>query len=597
MATLADQLIGNLLNAGGLIGNSFAQGREREQNFQLGQQQLAIRQAQLSAVQQEQRRAAEQQQRYQSDITAYLADPTPMARATILARYPEQADAFKKSIDELDGPAKQSLELQLWTLHNAAKNNRPDTVLRTVEGLIKADKAAGHDVANWEELRTRLISSNGAERDEVVKEIMGTAGLALSASDPAKAKALGLLADNENHVGQLGNGGLFDMRTGQVLREPDPDWQFDPNSGSWLQKPGSGGSKGGGPASGSGAADGNFDTFHSRFLAPIEGGYAASDGRSGAPVNFGVNQKANPDVDVKNLTPERAKSILRERYWKASGADKLPPGLAEVHGDTAVNAGVGKARELLKQSRGDVNRYLDLREQHYRSLGGRELPVWLDRNEKLRRYVSGSGGGGSPGVVQVLPPKDRDAPSGYRWKSDGSLEPIPGGPGAGRPGGDRKAEADLRKEFDRLPEIKSFKAIRTSFNQIRRLAKNPSPQNDIALIFSYMKMLDPDSVVREGEFATAQNAAGVPDQIRNAWNKALSGERLNQQQRGQMLKSALDVYTAQRETYNAKALQYRDYAKDYEVNPDHVARRYIPDAQRRQPAPTGFRILRVRPKQ
>jgi len=39
-------------------------------------------------------------------------------------------------------------------------------------------------------------------------------------------------------------------------------------------------------------------------------------------------------------------------------------------------------------------------------------------------------------------------------------------------------------------------------------------------------MLDPGSVVRESEFATAQNAAGVPDQVRNMYNKVLSGTRL-----------------------------------------------------------------------
>jgi hypothetical protein len=36
-----------------------------------------------------------------------------------------------------------------------------------------------------------------------------------------------------------------------------------------------------------------------------------------------------------------------------------------------------------------------------------------------------------------------------------------------------------------------------------------------------MKMLDPTSVVREGEFATAQNAASIPIKIVNMYNKAL----------------------------------------------------------------------------
>ena len=51
-----------------------------------------------------------------------------------------------------------------------------------------------------------------------------------------------------------------------------------------------------------------------------------------------------------------------------------------------------------------------------------------------------------------------------------------------------------------------------------------------------MKMLDPTSVVREGEFATAQNATGVPERIRNSFNKAMSGERLGQKQRTKFIR-------------------------------------------------------------
>ena len=50
---------------------------------------------------------------------------------------------------------------------------------------------------------------------------------------------------------------------------------------------------------------------------------------------------------------------------------------------------------------------------------------------------------------------------------------------------------------------------------IRRGAQNvlnasANAAGDMALIFSYMKMLDPNSTVREGEYATAEAAAGVP---------------------------------------------------------------------------------------
>jgi len=48
----------------------------------------------------------------------------------------------------------------------------------------------------------------------------------------------------------------------------------------------------------------------------------------------------------------------------------------------------------------------------------------------------------------------------------------------------------------------------------------------ISIVYKFMKSLDPTSVVREGEFATAANAGGVPDNILNVYNKLVEGERL-----------------------------------------------------------------------
>jgi len=74
--------------------------------------------------------------------------------------------------------------------------------------------------------------------------------------------------------------------------------------------------------------------------------------------------------------------------------------------------------------------------------------------------------------------------------------------------------------------IGSFKNI----EQTASLAKAGNPASQISLVFSYMKALDPTSTVREGEFATVQNAAGVPEQVRNQYNKVMSGNFLTANQ-------------------------------------------------------------------
>jgi hypothetical protein len=191
------------------------------------------------------------------------------------------------------------------------------------------------------------------------------------------------------------------------------------------------------------------------------------------------------------------------------------------------------------------------------------------------------------GVVNVRAPRERAgrperAPSGYRFNGD-SLEAIPGGPADKRGGGGdaptRREVVGLRKEFNALPEVKTFNVARQQFNTLRDLSykKNPTPQDDIAIVFAFMKTLDPSSVVKETEFATAANAASVPESVRNMYNKALQGTRLNAEQRKQMAKTAFVSYKAFREAHNQAAEQYRGYARGTGIRPDDVARTYTPD--------------------
>lgn len=141
----------------------------------------------------------------------------------------------------------------------------------------------------------------------------------------------------------------------------------------------------------------NLGVFSSEKLANAyaEGLHEQQAKAYGSPVNFGINQGANPDVDVKNLTQSAAAKIAKDRYWTPSGAENLPPALAAVQFDTAMNMGVGTAKELLAKSNGDVRSYLDLREQKYRDIAAHDpakaadLPGWLQRNEALRNFANG----------------------------------------------------------------------------------------------------------------------------------------------------------------------------------------------------------------
>lgn len=191
--------------------------------------------------------------------------------------------------------------------------------------------------------------------------------------------------------------------------------------------------------------------------------------------------------------------------------------------------------------------------------------------------------------VPIAGPRPQNAPAGYQYTADGhTLEPIKGGPAdpstptSRNVQSNRKAETDYRKEFEQRQDVKSFVTARNQYYALRKTALNPNAtaSDDISSVYSFMKALDPQSVVREGEFATVQNATGVPDRMKNYYNQMLKGTRLNANQRQDMVNTAYRNYSVMRDNYNNVATQYRGYAQSAGVNPDNVARTYTVDEKK-----------------
>jgi len=99
------------------------------------------------------------------------------------------------------------------------------------------------------------------------------------------------------------------------------------------------------------------------FILGEEGGFNAND--EGHPANFGINQGANPDLDVKSITREQAIERYRTGYWIASGADKLDWPFCLLVMDASVQHGDGVARQLLAESGGNMWRFQGLRQLFY----------------------------------------------------------------------------------------------------------------------------------------------------------------------------------------------------------------------------------------
>ena len=112
-------------------------------------------------------------------------------------------------------------------------------------------------------------------------------------------------------------------------------------------------------------------------------------------------------------------------------------------------------------------------------------------------------------------------------------------------GGDFKDAQALRKEFTSLPRIKNFSDVSEAYTRIVASAKDPSPAGDLSLIFNYMKVLDPGSVVRESEFAAAAKSGALGARIQAAVDQVEKGTRLSSSQRADFVDRATRLYKAQ----------------------------------------------------
>ena len=100
-----------------------------------------------------------------------------------------------------------------------------------------------------------------------------------------------------------------------------------------------------------------FDTCFT-LLIGHEGGYVSNPKDPGGETNWGISKRSYPDVNMKTLTRDGARAIYHRDFWQPMDCDNLPPALALVVFDTAVNSGKGRARELLTTNPADWRTYL-----------------------------------------------------------------------------------------------------------------------------------------------------------------------------------------------------------------------------------------------
>lgn len=152
-----------------------------------------------------------------------------------------------------------------------------------------------------------------------------------------------------------------------------------------------------------------------------------------------------------------------------------------------------------------------------------------------------------------------------------------------------KHEQAIRKEYTGV--VKDFRTVRDAAARVEASAKNPSAAGDLAMIFNYMKVLDPGSVVRESEFATAAASGSYGERLKAAGERILSGQRLSDEMRADFLSRTKDLYRAQEGQFNKTTEQYQAMVNRLGLRGEDTILDYTPPSAYGGIIPEGSKAL------
>ena len=126
----------------------------------------------------------------------------------------------------------------------------------------------------------------------------------------------------------------------------------------------------------------------------------------------------------------------------------------------------------------------------------------------------------------------------------------------------------LRDEYNQ--GSRTFEAVQDAYENIRRAASSQSGAGDMAFLYSFVRMLDPTSVVRESEFATAAASGSLGERMQTLVGRVISGERLPESLRQSFLQEASNIHQTHQRAQELRDSEYTRLARSFDIDPANV---------------------------
>jgi hypothetical protein len=184
------------------------------------------------------------------------------------------------------------------------------------------------------------------------------------------------------------------------------------------------------------------------------------------------------------------------------------------------------------------------------------------------------------GVQETIKVGDRDYGKEQLYDESGSPT------GRFRPGkpaddygsgfGGVNAETRLRQEFNSDPIVKEYKDVLTKYNVMesaysQAMSSNNVSAADQALITMFNKLMDPQSVVRESEYARTPQTVAIVNRAKGFAEKLTAGGAgITNDDRRAIIEMARLAKNAYEQKYGVQKSRYSQLAKSYGFDPRRI---------------------------
>lgn len=130
------------------------------------------------------------------------------------------------------------------------------------------------------------------------------------------------------------------------------------------------------------------------------------------------------------------------------------------------------------------------------------------------------------------------------------------------------AMAGLKMQGDIRQDLKGPKDTATAYQTMYNAATNPTQKGDTTMLYTFFKVLDPQSTVREGEIEMIKQSRSIPEKFKGMALKLASGQTLLESERADLLNQAYQYVSNQQRGVTETIDMYKDYAKAFGLNPE-----------------------------